>query len=114
MIKTYWLRILLCGIAAAIVGFLIGLVTPKQYDAVVQVLVAPYSPIGTPVTSEADLSVKDILDASAPRTVATQVEMLTGYGIVGEAAEKVATEMNIPYKEPGDELNPIDLQDRIS
>ncbi|HVT13251.1 MAG TPA: hypothetical protein VHE55_13380 [Fimbriimonadaceae bacterium] len=108
------MRILLCGIAAAIVGFLIGLVTPKQYDAVVQVLVAPYSPVGSPVTSEADASVKDILDASAPRTVSTQVEMLTGYGVIGQAAEKVATDMNLPYKQPGDELNPFDLQDKIT
>lgn len=114
MIKSYWLRILLCGIAAAIVGFLIGVVTPKQYDAVVQVLVAPYTPGGTFARDDAESSVKDILDASAPRTVNTQVEMLTGYGVIGQAAEKVATDLNLPYKQPGDELNPFDLQDKIT
>lgn len=113
MIKSYWLRILLCGIAAAIVGFLIGVITPKQYDAYAEVLVAPYSPMGSPITSEADLSVKDILDASAPRTVNTQVEMLTSRGVLQTAATKVGTDLNLPYKEPGDELNPFDLQDKI-
>ena len=40
MIKSYWLRILLCGLGAAIVGFVIALVTPKQYDGFFQIMVA--------------------------------------------------------------------------
>jgi uncharacterized protein involved in exopolysaccharide biosynthesis len=114
MIRSYWLRILLCGIAAAIVGFLIGIATPPQYDAIVQVMVAPYNPnMGQP-QSEADQSVQDIINSSAPRTVATQVETLTSLGVLSEAAQNVAQTTGLPWRNPGDELNPIDLQDKIA
>src|SRR6185369_2038651 len=114
MIRSYWLRILLCGIAAAVVGFLIGIATPPQYDAIVQVMVAPYSPNMSPAQSEADQSVQDIINASAPRTVATQVETLTSLGVLSEAAQDVAARTGLPWRNQGDELNPIDLQEKIA
>jgi uncharacterized protein involved in exopolysaccharide biosynthesis len=103
----------MCGIAAAIVGFLIGVVTPKQYDAELQVVVAPYVPSGTPPMSEADESVKNILDASASRSIATQVDMLMSNGVIQTAALKVAQDQNLPINEPTDELNPFNLRDKI-
>lgn len=114
MIKSYWLRILLCGIATAIVGFIIAALTPPQYDAVLQVLVAPYSPTMSAGGTEADQTVQDLINASAPRSVTTQVEMLTSFGVISEAARKVATDMNLSYNNESDELNTFNLQDQIS
>jgi len=114
MIKSYWLRILFCGIAAAILGFLIGVVTPKQYDAQLQVLVAPFQPTMGGQLDPAEDSVRDILQTSAPRSVATQVEMLTSFGVIKDAAEKVAAERGKTTTGESDELNPINLQDKIS
>jgi uncharacterized protein involved in exopolysaccharide biosynthesis len=114
MIKSYWLRILMCGLAAAIVGFLIGVVTKPQYDAELQVVVAPYFPVGSPSMSEADDAVKSILDSSAPRTIQTQVDMLTSSGTIQEAARKVALDRNLSYTDPNDELYPYELQNKVS
>ncbi len=113
MIKSYWLRILLCGVTAAVLGYVIGLVTPKQYDAVVQVLLAPYSPVMGTSPDPADNSVQDIINASAPRSIATQVEMLTSIGVIQTASEKVGADTGKPYQDPGDELNWSELQDKI-
>lgn len=114
MIKSYWLRILICGIATAIVGFIIAAVTPQQYDAVLQVLVAPYSPIMPNNSTEAESTVQDLLNASAPRSVTTQVEMLTSYGVVSTAGRKVAQDMNVSADGMDDELNTFNLMDQIS
>lgn len=114
MIRTYWLRILFCGIVAAILGFIIGLATPKQYDAIAQVMVAPYSPTMSNSGDPSDDAIKDIIDSTAPRSVSTQVEMLTSYGVIQEAAMRVANDLNLHYSDPGDELNPFDLQDKIA
>src|SRR5437868_534029 len=114
MIKSYWLRILFCGIATAIIGFLIAAATPKQFDAVLQLMVAPTSSNQGSGNDEASASVEDILNASAPRTVTTQVETLTSVGVIQTAAKRVAEDMQLHYETPGDELNPFDLQDKIS
>src|SRR5579862_2721036 len=119
MIKSYWLRILFCGIAVALLGFLIGVVTPKQYDAQLQVLVAPYQPTMGQSEDPADASVKDLINSSAPRSVATQVEQLTSFGVVQTAAQKVANDpiairKGMTIGREGDELNPINMMDKIS
>lgn len=114
MIKSYWFRILFCGIAAALVGFIIGMVTPKQYDAELQVLVAPYIPVMGGGQSEIEGGIQDIINSSAPRSVNTQVEMLTSGGVLQKAAAKVGNDLDLPYQNPGDELNPNDLRDKIS
>lgn len=115
MIKTYWLRILVCGIAAAILGYVIGLITPKQYDAVVQIMVAPYEPGGSRyIGSEADQAVADLLDSSAARSVDTQVDVLTSNGVLLTAAEKVGKKWNLSYTKPDDDLYIGNLQDRVS
>ncbi len=113
MIKSYWLRILLCGIGCAIIGFVIALLTPKQYDGFFQVLVAPYAPPIPRATTEADESVEDLLSASAPRTVNTQVEILTSFHVISDAAQKAAeTFGKLPIR-TGDEFDPFEVQERV-
>src|SRR5258708_7224978 len=114
MIKSYWFRILFCGIAAALLGFIIALVTPPQYDAELLVLVAPYIPSVGGSQSEVDESISDIIQSAAPRSVSTQVEMLTSIGVIQTASEKVAADLGLSYQNPGDELNPVNLRDKIS
>lgn len=114
MIKSYWLRILLCGVGAAVLGFVIALLTPKQYDGFFQVMVAPYAPsVRGASGDEASESVEDLLSASAPRTVNTQVEVMTSFQVFKEAAESVANQFGLP-QEQGGEFDPFELQDRVS
>lgn len=94
-------------------GFVIALVTPKQYDGFFQIMVAPYSPNVRQPGTEADESVEDLLAASAPRSVNTQVEVMTSFQVFSEAAQNVAQQFGITIKQ-GDEFDPFDLQDRVS
>src|SRR5579862_3414068 len=114
MIKSYWFRILFCGIAVAILGFLLAEVTPPQYDAEMQIKLAPYVPTISGAQDEVDATVRDILQSAAPRSVQTQVDMLTSFGVLEKAAAKVASDKGLSYINPGDELNPNELRDKIS
>jgi len=113
MIKAYWLRILICTLVGAALGWVLALVTPPQYEGIVQILIdTKQAPPGRPMTI-ADESVEDIIDFSRNRNVATQVEMLTGFGTVQTAAQKVAAESGITPTQDS-ELNPINLQQRVN
>lgn len=114
MIKAYWLRILICALAGAGLGWILALVTPPQYEGIVQILIdtKQQGGPGRPTTF-ADDSVNDILEFSRNRNVSTQVEMLTGLGTLQTAAEKVAAETGKPMT-PDSELNPLNLQQRVA
>jgi len=113
MIKSYWFRILFCGIAAALIGFLIAEVLPARYEAEIQVLLAPYVQTVGGSQTPVDESVRDILQSTAPRTVSTQVEMLTSPFILQTAADQVAQEFHKSDTDPSDELFPLQLENRI-
>jgi uncharacterized protein involved in exopolysaccharide biosynthesis len=113
MIRAYWLRIAVCGTVGLILGFLIALLTPKQYEGVVQVLMPPpESSLSRADSNEAD-TVIDYIQFTQPRNVNTQVETLTSLGVISTAAEKVAQRYNLPWSN-GSELFPQDLQDKIN
>jgi uncharacterized protein involved in exopolysaccharide biosynthesis len=90
MIRAYGLRIALFGMVGLLIGLAIALLTPPKYEAVMQILVDQRPAInGRPMTEAEDV-VSDLLESTGPRTVQTQVEQLTGYGVLTTAAEAVA------------------------
>ena len=112
MIRAYWLRIVVCGIVGVVLGFLIALLTPKQYEGIVQVMMPPPEPTINQSTPGLE-SVADLLNFNQSRTVTTQVEALTSFGVAATAAQKVSER----YKQPmnmGTEFYPPDVMDRIA
>ncbi|HTQ09580.1 MAG TPA: hypothetical protein VMI31_05870 [Fimbriimonadaceae bacterium] len=108
------MRILFCGIAAAIIGFLIAEVLPPRYSAEMQVLMAPYQQTVGGSQTPVDESVKDIINSAAPRSPNTQVDMLQSMGVIQAAALQVAHDFNKPDPVPGDELYPQQLRERLN
>ncbi|MGV3615888.1 MAG: GumC family protein [Fimbriimonas sp.] len=108
MVRAYGFRIALFGTVGLLIGLLIALLTPPKYEAIMQILVdgRPFVS-GRPMT-EADDQVADLLESTGPRTVQTQVEQLTGFGVLTKAAEAVAQRQG---KNPNAIPDFADLQD---
>lgn len=113
MIKSYWLRILLCALGGLALGYGFGLVTPEQYDAIAQILVDQKQYMPSRAQNAAEESVIDLVEFGRSRSVETQVELLTSYGVLSEASQRVADERGLTVGQD-DELNPINLQDRVN
>lgn len=115
MIKAYWLRILICALVGAGLGLLLAVFTPPKYEAVFAVLVDSKQLSGpSRQLTAADENVQDLVDFGRGRSVSTQVEMLTGLGTLQTAAQKVAAQRNMSMSSPDSELNPINLEQRVS
>lgn len=96
MLRAYAFRILLFALVGLILGVAISVVATPKYEAAMQVLVDPHEQMAGVAMSNAEKSVNDILESSAPRSVQTQVEQLTGFGTLQKAAQAVADARNRP------------------
>lgn len=92
MLRAYAFRIGLFAVIGLLVGLVIALLTPKKYEALMQILVDPRPMMNARAMTDAEASVTDIVESTAPRSVQTQVEQLTGFGVLQKAAEAVAQE----------------------
>jgi len=113
MLRAYGVRIGLCAVVGLLLGLLISLVTPRKYEAAIQILVDPH--LGQPASAltPAERQISDIYDSTAPRTVQTQVEQLTGFKVLDEAAKAVATRRGVSAQSLP-ELSLINLQKSIT
>jgi uncharacterized protein involved in exopolysaccharide biosynthesis len=116
LIKAYWFKIVLFGLAGAIIALALSLSTSKKYEAIEEFMidqkpVAAYSPQST-----AEGATQDLLDFTRPRSLQTQVEQLESYGVVKAAATKVAEQNGgvERIENPNDDLFPPNLQKNIS
>lgn len=113
MIRAYWWRILLCTVCGLLLGLIVAMITPKQYDAIVQVMLDTKQFVPARAMTSADESVADLVEFGRARSVETQVELLQSFGIVATAAQRVADRLNLSTG-PNSEINPVNLQNRVS
>jgi uncharacterized protein involved in exopolysaccharide biosynthesis/Mrp family chromosome partitioning ATPase len=114
MIKSYWLRIVICALLGLGIGYLTALVTPKQYDAIAEILVDQKQYMPSRAQNAAEESVVDLVEFGRSRSVETQVELLTSYGTLQRAAETVLERIPDARTRVGDEIDPIELQQRVN
>lgn len=112
MIKSYWLRLLLFIVAGAGIGLVVSVVSPKKYEAIMQIMIDQAPPVAPQVTSEAAGQVIDIKNFSRPRSVATQVEQLTAFGILGTAARNARAALRA--NDDDEELQPDEIQNSLT
>lgn len=96
MVRAYGFRIILFAVVGLLLGLGIALLTPPKYEAIMQILVDGRPSINNRPMTEAEDQVADLLESTGPRTVQTQVEQLTGFGVLTRAAEAVARRRNQP------------------
>ena len=91
------------------------LVKPK-YEAIVDILIDQKPLTASIPLTNADASVSDMLDFNRPRSLTTQLQQLTSYGIVSEAARRVAIQSNSPdpMSDPSSPIYPPSLMDSIT
>lgn len=90
MIKSYWLRLVLFAAAGAVIALVVSMIVPKKYEAIIEILIDQKPFTGNIPMSNAESSVSDLVDFGRSRTLTTQVQQLTSYGVVAEAAARVA------------------------
>ncbi|HVL40243.1 MAG TPA: hypothetical protein VM328_12710, partial [Fimbriimonadaceae bacterium] len=112
MIKSYWLRLSLFAGAGLFLALVVSFLSPKKYEAIVQILIdqKPLSPM--PPMSASQETVHDLLDASRGRSITTQVEQLISYRVLQFAAEMVARDRGIQITTDS-ELHPTNLRNAI-
>jgi uncharacterized protein involved in exopolysaccharide biosynthesis len=102
MLRAYGFRIAMFALVGLLVGLVVSMVMPKKYEAVIQIMVDQRQKQAIATGSPAADSVSDLVDSTAPRTVQTQVEQLTGYGVISAAARRVAESRGVsPESLPG-------------
>lgn len=114
MIRAYWLRIVICAIGGVLLGWFVAIVTPKKYDAIVQVLLDTKQYVPSRTVTNAEESVTDLLEFGRARSVETQVELLTSYGIIVTASQRVLNSVTNLDSTARNELEPVTLQERVS
>ena len=113
MLRAYGFRIGLLAFVGLFVGLLISFLTKPKYEAAIQILVDPHNGMPVPAQSPAERQVADIYESTAPRTVQTQVEQLTGFKVLTEAAKNVADRRGVSVLALP-ELSLVNLQKSIS
>jgi succinoglycan biosynthesis transport protein ExoP len=113
MLKAYGLRIALFALGGLLAGLIMSLTMQPKYEAIMQVMVDQSPVTNSRMMTPAEQSVRDILEAPRSRSVATQVEQLTGYGVLQRASQAVHAKYGKPYGAIK-ELNIMDLQRAIS
>jgi|GEM_PF-3672252 len=112
MLRAYGFRIAAFAIVGLLLGLLVSLLTKPKYEAVMQILVDQRPIQNAKALTEAEATVEDLIESGRPRSVQTQVEQLTGFGVLGAAAQTVALERGLnPQSTP--ELNPVNLQKAV-
>ncbi|MFY9233269.1 MAG: hypothetical protein WAO58_02295 [Fimbriimonadaceae bacterium] len=112
MIKSYWLRLLLFALAGAGIGLVVSLLSPKKYEAIMQIMIdQTYGP-RPPGMSDAGNTVVDLKDFSRSRSISTQVEQLTSFGVIGDAAARAKEALGAPADD--EELETANLQNSLT
>lgn len=95
MLRAYAFRIGLFAVIGLLLGLIISAVTPPKYEAAIQILVDPHPMQNAAALSPAEKQITDIYESTAPRTVQTQVEQLTGFQVLSLAAQRVAEKRGV-------------------
>lgn len=116
MIKSYWLRLFLFALGGAVVALAASMVVKKKYEALVEIMIDQKPMTQSFAQSNAEQSVSDMLDFVRPRSLTTQVQQLTSFGIIREAARRVAQQRNLPdpMEDQNSVLYPPTLMDSLS
>lgn len=116
MIKSYWLRLFLFALGGAVIAMGASLLAKPKYEALVDILIDQKPLTASIPLTNADASVSDMLDFNRPRSLTTQLQQLTSYGIVSEAARRVALQSNSPdpMTTPDSPIYPPSLMDSIT
>ncbi|MEZ0325604.1 MAG: Wzz/FepE/Etk N-terminal domain-containing protein, partial [Fimbriimonas sp.] len=113
MTRAYGLRIAIFAIFGLLLGVLMTFLMQPKYEAIMQVLVDQSATSQSRMMTNAEQSVADLLQSPRPRTVATQVEQMTGFGVLSRASQAVHQKYNKPYGSIK-ELDLIELQNSLS
>ena len=113
MIRAYWLRIVLFAAAFGIAGYLTSMGSPKRYEATAQIMIDQQQVSATMPTSPNDRSTIDLLSFARPRSIETQVEQLTSFGVLEEAGNNAAAALGKPTPNPDSELFATNLFSKI-
>ncbi len=116
MIKSYWLRLCLFALGGALIALVASLMAPRKYEAVVAIMIDQKPLTASMTANNAEQSVSDMIDFSRPRTLTTQVQQLTSYGVVSDAARRVALQNNWadPSNDPTSPIFPGTLMDALA
>lgn len=116
MIKSYWLRLVLFAGVGAILALGLSMLVPKKYEAVLDILIDQKPIVGSVPMNNAEQSVADLVDFGRSRTLTTQVQQLTSFGVIMDAARRVAQQRNEPdpMTTPDSPIYPPSLMDSIT
>lgn len=116
MIKSYWLRLVLFAAVGAVIALGVSMMVPKKYEAIIDILIDQKPVAANIPMNNAEQSVSDLVDFGRSRTLTTQVQQLTSYGVVMEAARRVAQQRNLPDPQgtPDSPIYPPNLMDSIT
>jgi uncharacterized protein involved in exopolysaccharide biosynthesis len=113
MTRAYGLRIAIFAIVGLLAGLVMTFTMSPKYEGVIQVLVDQSGTTNARMMTNAEESVRDLLESPRPRTVATQVEQMTGFGVLGRASMAVHAKRGLPLGSIK-ELDLMDLQNSLS
>lgn len=113
MIKSYWVRLLVFMVAGGAIALAISLVVPKKYEGIVQILIDQKAILPNVPVNSVDQSVSDLVDFARSRGITTQVQQLTSFGVLQNAAGTTYTELGF-NGEPAGEFEYFELIENIS
>ncbi len=93
MIKSYWVRLLIFTLVGGALALGVSLVVPKKYEGIVQILIDQKAVMPNIPGTGAEKSVSDLIDFSRSRGITTQVQQLTSFAVLQQAARTTSEEM---------------------
>lgn len=102
--------------AGGAIALVVSMTVPKKYEALIDLLIDQKPMAANIPMNSAEQSVSDLVDFGRSRTLTTQVQQLTSYGVIIEAARAVAQQRNAPdpFSTPDSPIYPPSLMDSIT
>jgi uncharacterized protein involved in exopolysaccharide biosynthesis len=113
MLRTYWLRLLITSLVFAGISYFQAMKGAKKYEATAQIMIDQQQMASSFASTPQERSTQDLLAFARPRSIETQVEQLTSFGVLEEAGADAAAKLGKPTPDPDSDFFATNLFTKI-
>jgi uncharacterized protein involved in exopolysaccharide biosynthesis len=113
MLRTYWLRLLITSLVFAGIAYFQAMKGAKKYEATAQIMIDQQQMATSFASTPQERSTQDLLAFARPRSIETQVEQLTSFGVLEEAGADAAAKLGKPTPDPESDFFATNLFTKI-